>query len=103
MTVGNEQIVSFGKYFGYFQLYWNYCSQRGNRYNHFEVFVKTAFLFGLLLQKWIENKWSTDELKWICNKIYLKNSLFDPDFFINDKFAYLNHGKNCYFMRNDTF
>ena len=100
MTVGNEQIVSFGKYFGYFQLYWNYCSQRGNHYNDFEVFVKTAFLYGLL---WIENKWSTDELKWIWNKIYLKNSLFDPDFFINDEFAYRNHVKNCYYMQNDTF
>ena len=55
MTVGNEQIVSFGKYFGYFQLYWNYCSQRGSCYNDFEVFVKTTFLYGLLLQKWIEN------------------------------------------------
>ena len=103
MTLGSVQNVSFGKYFGYFQRYWNYCSQRGNRYNNLEVFVKTSFVYGLLLKKWVENKWPTDKLKWICNEIYLKNSLFDPDFFINDECAYLNHVKNCYYMRNDTF
>ena len=103
MTLGSVQNVSFGKYFGYFQRYWNYCSQRGNRYNDLEVFVKTSFVYGLLLKKWVENKWPTDKLKWICNEIYLKNSLFDPDFFINDECAYLNHVKNCYYMRNDTF
>ena len=84
MTLGSVQNVSFGKYFGYFQRYWNYCSERGNRYNDLEVFVKTSFVYGLLLKKWVENKWPTDKLKWICNKIYLKNSLFDPDVFIND-------------------
>ena len=63
MTLGSIQNVSFGKYFGYFQLYWNFCSQRVNRYNDLEVFVKTSFVYGLLLQKWVENKWPTDELK----------------------------------------
>ena len=55
--------------------------------------MKTHFVYGLLLQKWIENKWPNDELKWICNEIYLKNTLFDSDFFINDECAYLNHVK----------
>ena len=63
MTHGSTQNVSFGKYFGYFQLYWNYCSQRGNGYNDLEVFMKTSFVYGLLLKKWVENKWPTDELK----------------------------------------
>ena len=74
MTFGDVQVVSFGKYFGYFHLYWYYYSQRGNLYNDFQVFAKTAFLYSLLLQKSVENKWPTDELEWICNEIYLKNS-----------------------------
>ena len=47
-----------------------------------------------------KNKWCLDELKWISSAIDVKDSMFDPDFFINNGWFYLNHVKNCYYMRD---
>ena len=40
-----------------------------------------------------KNKWCLDELKWICSAIDVKDSMFDPDFFINNEWCYLSHEK----------
>ena len=45
-----------------------------------------------------ENNWSIDELEWICQQVSFQNTMFDPVFFENDKYAYLNHVKNCFYI-----
>ena len=46
------QPMSFGKFFGNFQLYWNYCSQRGITLSNLEVFIKAFFIYASLRKKW---------------------------------------------------
>lgn len=52
MTLGETQPVTFGKIFGYFALYWNYCRQLGVHYNNLEVFVLTKQLYEKLEIDW---------------------------------------------------
>ena len=100
MTLNIPPPVSFGKFYSLFQKYWHYVSQREIRYSTLEVFVKTHFIYEALEIEWEKIKWCLDELKWICSTIDVKDSMFDPDFFINNEWCYLNHVKNCYYMRN---
>lgn len=88
--------MSSGKFFSYFQLYWNYCSQREITVSNLDVFIKTSFIYVFLCKEWEKNNWSIDELEWICQQISFQNTMLDPVFFENDKYAYLNHIKNCF-------
>ena len=45
--------------------------------------------------------WDIDELEWICYNLDYNNKLFDPHNFINDKFAYVDHVKTCYYLDNN--
>ena len=98
MTFSNVQPMCFGKFFGHFQPYWNYCSHRGITLSDLDVFVKTSFISTILCKEWEKNNWSIDQLEWICRQILFQKTMVDPVFFINDKFAYLNHVKNCFYM-----
>ena len=44
--------VTFGKMFGLFQLYWNYCLQRGQQLNPFEVLILTNATYIKLKDEW---------------------------------------------------
>ena len=87
MTWNIPPPVSFGKFFGLFQLYWNYCQRRG------ELNDKSSFC-----RIWKANKWDVKELEEICNSIHYHNSAYDPSDFINDQVAYDLHVKNCYYL-----
>ena len=63
--------------------------------------ILTSISFAYLREKWDAARWDIDELKWICYKLDYNNELFDPHNFIDDKFAYVNHVKNCYYLQNN--
>ena len=96
MTLTNIQPMCFGKFFGHSQLHWNYCLQRGITLSNLDVFIKTSFIFAFLRKEREKKNWSIDELEWICQQISFQNTMLDPVFFENDKYAYLNHIKNCF-------
>ena len=45
-----------------------------------------------------KNNWLIDELESIFRQIYFQNTMFDLVFFENDKYAYLNHVRNCFYI-----
>ena len=102
MTITNTRPMSSGKFFSYFQLYWNYCSQREITVSNLDVFIKTSFIYVFLRKEWEKNNWLIDELEWICQQIYFQNTMFDPVIFENEEYAYLNHVENCFYM-GDSF
>ena len=63
--------------------------------------ILTSISSAYLREKWDAARWDIDELKWICYKLDYNNELFDPHNFIDDKFAYVNHVKNCYYLENN--
>lgn len=52
MTLGGTAPMKFGKFYGWFEWYWNYTSQIENRYRSFEVFIKIHFLYEELKKEW---------------------------------------------------
>ena len=97
MTWNMPPPVSFGKFFGLFQLYWNYCQRRGEL-NDLTIFLLTSQVFVELKKLWKANKWDVKELEEICNSIHYHNSAYDPSDFRNDQVAYVLHVKNCYYL-----
>ena len=63
MTLIETASVSFGKFYGYFERYWNYCRQREIRYISLKVFIMTHVLYEELVKRWIKMKWDIEELK----------------------------------------
>ena len=100
MTLGETQPVTFGKFFGYFALYWNYCRQLGVRYNNLEVFVLTKQLYEKLEIDWKKNKWDIQELIWICYAIEQNYGMLNPANFLNDECAYVNLAKNYFYLEH---
>ena len=45
--------------------------------------------------------WDIDELEWICYNLDYNNKIFDPHNLINDKVAYVDHVKTCYYLDNN--
>ena len=100
MTFTNLLPVNFGIFYISFQFYWNYCRDRGRRLNDFEVLLLTNVIYIELRYEWEECKWDVNELNWICEGLNNNCNLLDPTNFINDQFAYLDHVKTCYYLRN---
>lgn len=100
MTYTRFQPVNVGIFFSCFQKYWYYRSQRGIQYNNFQVLVVTNKVYLDLKSEWEKFQWDLDELQWTIEAIYNKCSMLDPSNFINQQFAYLDHVKNCYYLRN---
>ena len=74
MALTNIKPLSFGKFFFFFQLYWNYCSQRGITLSDLDVFIKTSFVYAILRREWEKNNWSIGELsvvKFLFKILYL--------------------------------
>ena len=91
MTLGGTQPMKFGKFFGLFSLYWNYCSQRGRQLNSLEVSLLTNTIYVKLREEWQENMCDIEELEWVCTALDNNYDLLDPSNFLNDELAYLDH------------
>ena len=100
MTFTNLMPVNFGTFYISFQLYWSYCRDRGRRLNDFEVLLLTNVIYIELRYEWEERKWDINKLNWICEGLNNNCNLLGPTNFINDQFAYLDHIKTCYYLRN---
>ena len=100
MTLRDTQPMEFGKFFGLFSLYWNYCSQRGRRLNSLEVSLLTNTIYVKLREEWQKNMWDIEELDWVCAVLDNNYDLLDPKNFLNDQFSYLDYIKTCCFLRN---
>ena len=51
MTLGGTAPMTFGKFYGLLQRYWNYTSQRKILYSDLEVFVSTLLIYEKLLEE----------------------------------------------------
>ena len=100
MTLGGTQPMKFGKFFGLFSLCWNYCSQRGRLLNLLEVSLLTNTIYVKLREEWQKNMWDIEELDWACAALDNNYDLLDPNNFLNDEFAYLDHVKTCFYLDN---
>ena len=92
--------TEFRKIFGLFSLYWNYCSQRGRRLNSLEVSLLTNIIYVNLREELQKNMWNINELDWACAALDNNYDLLNPNNFLNDEFAYLDHVKTCFYLDN---
>ena len=90
--------TEFGKFFGLFSLYWNYCSQRGRRLNSLEVSLLTNGIYVNLGEEQQKNMWNIIELDWACAALDNNYDLLNPNNFLNDEFFYLDHVKTCFYL-----
>ena len=97
MTWNTPPPVSFGKFFGLFQLYCNHCQMRGQM-NDLQFFSLTSRVFFESKKLWEVNKWDLKELEEICGNIHQHDSAYDPSNFITNPYAYVLHVKNCYYL-----
>ena len=99
MTLCGTAPMTFGKFYGLFQRYWNYTSQRKILYSDLEVFVSTLLIYEKLLEERKKNDCCVKELKWICYALDYNEPMLDPSLFVNDEWSYLNHVKKCYYLK----
>ena len=103
MAFGRQQ-SKFGLFFPLFQLYWNYCQQLENALiNQNQFSVITCRVCETLKDEWLKFKWNPEELDWTCFALDHKNSMFDPNNFVNTPIAYVNHTKSCFFLEHNNF
>ena len=103
MTWKEKQPVTFEKIFGFFNLYWNYGLQRRDQQiNELEYFNLSKFFYDRLAIEWFKSKWNIEELNWICLAMDNNNDILNPNNFLNDKFAYLDHLKTCYYLNKNN-
>ena len=102
MTFKNSKSVSFGKFFGLFYKYWDYASKRETQYTAFEVIMLTNVIYMDLRIKWENEKWEIEELKYICHALNNNCKDIDPQFFANQRFAYLDHLKTWYYLERNN-
>ena len=92
--------LTFGKFYNFFVKYWDFKRSR-NGYGSLQIEFLTSLVYMYLQEEWKVVGWDIDELEWICYNLDYNNKLFDPHNFINDKFAYVDHGKTCYYLDNN--
>ena len=103
MTFKNTSPMSFGKIFAIFWKYWDYVSKRGTEYTALEVLevlVGTNVLFMHLRSEWEKVNWDIEELKYICAVLDNGCEDLNLNYFIDCKFAYLEHLKTYYYLEN---
>ena len=100
MTFTNLLPINFGIFYISFQLYWNYCRDRGRRLNDLEVLLLTNVIYIELRYEWEKCKLDVNELNWICEGLNSNCNFLDPTNFINDQFTYLDHVKTCYYLKD---
>ena len=101
MTFTNTFPMSSGQFFAIFWKYWDYVSKRRTEYTALEVLVMTNVLFMHLRSKWEKVSWDIEELKYICAALDNGCEDLNPNYFINCKFAYLEHLKTYYYLENN--
>ena len=62
MTFTNLLPVNIGFFYIFFQIYWNYCRDRGRRLNDLEVLILTSVIYIELRYEWGKCKWDVNEL-----------------------------------------
>ena len=92
--------LTFGKFYNFFVKYWDFKRSR-NGYGSLQIEFLTSLVYMYLQEEWKVAGWDIDELEWICYNLDYNNKLFDPHNFINDKFAYVDHVKTCYYLDNN--
>ena len=92
--------LTFGKFYNYFVKDWDFKRNR-NGYHLLQNEFLTSLVYMHLQEEWKVAGWDIDELEWICYNLDYNNKLFDPHNFINDKFAYVDHVKTCYYLDNN--
>ena len=58
----------------------------------------TSLLFEQLKNQWEKLKWDMEELKQICYALDNNYEILDPNYFVDCKFAYLDHLRTCYYL-----
>ena len=76
-------------------------SKRGTDYNALEVVFFTNVLFMDLRTQWEKNGWDVEELKSISVALDHNYDIFNPNYFTNCRFAYLDHIKTCYYLEHN--
>ena len=99
-TFTKTKPVSFGNLFGLFYKYWDYTSKRGTQYSALEVLLLTNVIYMDLRSKWEKQKWDIEELNYICLALDNNYEDFDPTFYTDCRYAYLDHIKTYYLEKN---
>ena len=100
-TFTKTKPVSLGNFFGFFYKYWEYTSKRGTQYCALEVLLLTNVIYMDLRSKWEKQKWDIEELNYICLALDNNCEDFDPTFFTDCRYAYLDHIKTCYYLEKN--
>ena len=58
----------------------------------------TSVLFEQLKNQWEKLKWDLEELKQICYALDNNYEILDPNYFVDCKFAYLDHLRTYYYL-----
>ena len=92
---------TLGYLFPLFQFYWNYCRDFENQIIKIgQLLVLQSRVLEKLSQEWKQFKWDETELDWICSRIAQKDTMLDPSKFYTHPIAYIDNGKNCYFLES---
>ena len=70
-------------------------------YTGIQFFVHTSLIKNHLETQWNLRKWDGDELIWIGDALNAKYEPLNPNYFINDRIAYMNHLQNCYYLEKN--
>ena len=57
--------------------------------------------YAYLKNDWLKNEYDLRELDFFCGGVDALYEDFDPNYFIDNKFAYLEHLKNCYYFEQN--
>ena len=101
MTCTNVQPMSFGNIFEYFFRCWELVRRRGRDIDDLEVAFMTDMSYAYLKSDWLKNEYDLRELDFFCRGVDALYEDFDPNYFIDNKFAYLEHLKNCYYFEQN--
>ena len=79
--------------FWIFNKYWRISNGIEGNFSELEV----------LQEEWRKNKWNIKELEWTYYGMDYGFSILDPNNFLNDPFAYIDHLKTCVYLENTNY
>ena len=68
--------------------------------NGIQCFLYRKLIFEYLEKERTKNNWNANELIWICANIERGNELLNLINFVFSDYAYVNHAKNCFYIKN---
>ena len=101
MTFTKTKPVPFGKIFGLFYKYWNYTSKRGTQYSALVVLLLTNVIYMDLRSKCEKHRWDIEKLNYICSALDYNCKDFNPTFFTDCRYVYLDHIKTRYYLEKN--